>query len=188
MRFNDRSAEWEGDMVMDHILIGAETSNGGSFAAFEQELRLPLRLICCGKQGALLKRQESRPRQHAADQPQVLKANCRAPLRARHEEGIADRLMDFRPIQHLEGEVVQLRLIVDDEIERVVICVAAREREKVAAPVRHPEAQHVAVDLDDLLHIENPIGDIAELEDVTASTAVYWFDGVGRVAAGTAVN
>src|SRR5262249_42943977 len=54
----------------------------------------------------------------------------------------------------------------DDEVERVVIGVAAHEYEEIAAPVRHPEAEHLGVELDDLLHVEHAIGDVAKLEDV----------------------
>jgi hypothetical protein len=35
---------------------------------------------------------------------------------------------------------MQLRLLVDDEVERVMVGVAAHEHEEIAAPVGHPEA------------------------------------------------
>ena len=59
---------------------------------------------------------------------------------------------------------MQLRLLIDDEIEGVVVGVAAQEHEVVAAPVGDPEAQHVGVELHDLLHVEHAMGDVAELE------------------------
>src|SRR5262249_11182834 len=80
-------------------------------------------------------------------------------------EGV-DRLVNLRPVDHLEGDVMKLRLLVDDEVERMVVGVAAQEHEKVAAPVRHPEAEDLAVELHDLLHVEHAIGNVAKLEDV----------------------
>ena len=44
-------------------------------------------------------------------------------------------LVDLRPVEHLERDVVQLWLLVDDEVQRVVVGVAAHEHEEVAAPV-----------------------------------------------------
>src|SRR4029453_14143673 len=44
--------------------------------------------------------------------------------------------------------------------------VSADEHEKIAAPVRYPEAEHLCVELHDLLHVEHTIGDMAELEDI----------------------
>src|SRR5687767_11389319 len=43
------------------------------------------------------------------------------------------RLADLRPFEHLEGDVMQLRLLVDDKVERVMVGVAAQEIEIVAA-------------------------------------------------------
>ena len=72
--------------------------------------------------------------------------------------------VDLRPVLHLEGDVMKLRLRVDDEIDGVVIDAAAQEREEVVVPVGDPEAQHLGVELHRLLHVVDAMRDVAELE------------------------
>ena len=45
-----------------------------------------------------------------------------------------------------------------------MIGAAAQEREGVGVPVRHPEAQHLGVELHHLLHVGDAVRDVAELE------------------------
>ena len=72
--------------------------------------------------------------------------------------------VDFRPVLHLEGDVVKLRHRVDDEIDGVMIGAAAQEREGVGVPVGNAEAQHLGVELTTLLHVVDAMRDMAELE------------------------
>src|SRR5579862_8981953 len=51
--------------------------------------------------------------------------------------------LDFRPILDLECDVMELRLGVVDEIDRVVIGIAAQEGKIVGAPVRDTKAEYV---------------------------------------------
>ena len=41
-----------------------------------------------------------------------------------------------------------------------MIGIAAHEDEEIASPVRDPKAEHVSIELDDLLHVEHAIGDV----------------------------
>ena len=61
---------------------------------------------------------------------------------------------------------MQLRHLVDDEVDAVVVGIAAQEHEEIAAPVGDAEAEHVGVEFGDLLHVAHAIGDVAELDDV----------------------
>ena len=53
--------------------------------------------------------------------------------------------VDLGLVAHLEGDVMKLPSSLQ-EIDGVVVAAAAQEGEEVAAPVRHPEAEHVAVE------------------------------------------
>src|SRR5579864_1834840 len=57
--------------------------------------------------------------------------------------------LDFRPVLDLERDVVELRLVVVDEIDGVVVGIAAQEGERVVAPVGDAEAEHVAIEFQD---------------------------------------
>src|SRR5580692_3811980 len=46
----------------------------------------------------------------------------------------------------------------------MMVAAATQESEKVAAPVRYPETQHVAVEFHDSLHVRALVGDVAELQ------------------------
>ncbi len=74
------------------------------------------------------------------------------------------RALDFRPVLDLERDVMELRLGVVDEIDGVVIGIAAQEGKRVVAPIGDAEAKHVAIELHDLLHVVDPIGDVAEFQ------------------------
>ena len=82
------------------------------------------------------------------------------PCRARHFGGA----LDFRPILHLEGDVVQLRLRIIDEVHGMMIGVAAQEGEVVGMPVGDAEAEHVAIEFYGLVHVVDAIGDMAEFQ------------------------
>src|SRR5262245_58978945 len=72
--------------------------------------------------------------------------------------------LDLRPILHLERDVMELRNFLYDEIDGVVIGPAAQKREGLIAPVRHPKAEHVGVELHHLLHVLDAVGHVSELE------------------------
>ena len=70
----------------------------------------------------------------------------------------------MRPVAQLEGGVeVPVRAGLH-QIDGVVVGAAAQEREKVAHPVGDAEAEHVAIEIGDLLHLGDMEGDVAELE------------------------
>jgi hypothetical protein len=72
--------------------------------------------------------------------------------------------LDLRPVLHLERDMMQLRHLVDHEVDRVVIGAAPEEGEIVRAPVGNPEAEHVGVEGHDSVHVADAISDVAELE------------------------
>ena len=66
---------------------------------------------------------------------------------------------------------MELRHLVEHEIDAVVIGPAAQEGERIAVPIRHPKAEHVGVELHHLLHVVDAIGHVAELERHDAGLA-----------------
>src|SRR5262245_28237500 len=79
--------------------------------------------------------------------------------------------LDLRPVLHLERDVMELRNLVHPEIHGVMIGPAAQKREGLVAPVRHPETEHVGVELHHLLHVADAIGHVPELERHDAELA-----------------
>ena len=77
-------------------------------------------------------------------------------------------LMDVAPIAQLEGDVMQALGLVAGEVDGVVIDAAAQEGEVIAHPVGHAEAQDVAIEGGDLLHVMDAIGHMAEFQGVDA--------------------
>ena len=59
---------------------------------------------------------------------------------------VAGRLQVHDVLQ-LERHVVHLLVLAADEVEGVVIRVAADEDEEIADPVRHPEAEHPRIEI-----------------------------------------
>src|SRR6202035_3456760 len=51
-----------------------------------------------------------------------------------------------------------------DEVDRMVIGIAAHEDEEIPDPVRYPEAEHFLVERDGGIHVLHHEGDMAELE------------------------
>src|SRR5262249_22537653 len=79
--------------------------------------------------------------------------------------------LDLRPVLHLERDVMKLRNLVHHEIDGVMIGPAAQKREGLVAPVRHPKAEHVGIELHHLLHVVDAIGHVPELERHDADLA-----------------
>src|SRR5262249_13828463 len=75
------------------------------------------------------------------------------------------------PILHLEGDVMELGSFGYDEIDGVIIGLAAQKRERLVAPVRYPKAENVGVELHHLLHVADSVGHMAELERHDAELA-----------------
>src|SRR5262245_49573983 len=74
------------------------------------------------------------------------------------------RILIVGEIFHFEGNVVHLRLRTAYKIYRVMVRVAAKKNKKVLDPVRHPKAQHAAVEISHRLRVLNDAGDMAELK------------------------
>ena len=72
--------------------------------------------------------------------------------------------LDPRPVLHFERDVVELRDLVEDEVDGVVIRPATQEREGVAMPIRHPKPEHVGIEFHHPLHVVHAIGHVPELE------------------------
>ena len=72
--------------------------------------------------------------------------------------------LEVPPVAQLECDVIQPDPLAVDQVDGVVIGPAAQEREEVGHPVGHTEAQHVAIELRHLLHVDDVEGDVAELE------------------------
>ena len=81
-------------------------------------------------------------------------------------------VLDLGEVLHLEGDVMHLRLLAGEEIHRVVVRPAAQEREEVLDPVGHAEAEHLRIELGDLLGVVDDEGDVAELERADADHLV----------------
>src|SRR5258708_9618461 len=73
-------------------------------------------------------------------------------------------VLDVGEVLHLEGDMMHFGLGAADEINRVVIRVAAQEDKVVLDPVRHPETQYVAVEFGHCLRILHEVGDVTELK------------------------
>ena len=67
------------------------------------------------------------------------------------------------PVAQLERGVEVPVLRVLHQVDGVMIGAAAQEREEVAHPVRHAEAEHVAIEVGDLLDVFDEERDVAEL-------------------------
>ena len=72
--------------------------------------------------------------------------------------------LDVAPVAELEGDVVDLGALAVDEVDGVMVGPAAQEGEEVAHPVGDAEAEHVAVEGGDLLHVDDVEGDVSELQ------------------------
>src|SRR6516162_7859174 len=73
-------------------------------------------------------------------------------------------VLHVRDVLELERNVMQLRGRALDEIDGVVIGIAAQEYEPVLDPVGDPETQYLRVEVRHDLHVGNREGDMAELE------------------------
>src|SRR5262249_1647871 len=73
-------------------------------------------------------------------------------------------VLHVRDVLELERNVMQLRARALDEIDGVVIGIAAQEHEPVLDPVGDPETQSLRVEVRHDLHVVNREGDMAELE------------------------
>src|SRR5690242_6378913 len=72
--------------------------------------------------------------------------------------------LQMREIPQLEGDVMHLDVLADNEIDRVMVGVAAHEHEEVADPVGNAEAEDVAVELGHRPGIMGDEGDMSELQ------------------------
>src|SRR5262245_3384264 len=70
----------------------------------------------------------------------------------------------MREILELESDVMELGAVAANEIDRVMIGVAAQEDEEVADPVRHPEAEDALIEVGRVVWARRDEGDMAELQ------------------------
>src|SRR5215470_6044484 len=74
----------------------------------------------------------------------------------------------MREVLQLERNVVKLGAVAADEVDGVVIGVAAQEDEEVADPVGHAKAQNTLIERGGLLRARHDEGDVTELQGTGA--------------------
>ena len=70
--------------------------------------------------------------------------------------------LQLGPILQFKGNVMQLRLLVVNEIDRMMIDTAPHEDEEVAPPIGNSEAENALVKLRNERNIVDPVGDVPE--------------------------
>src|SRR5215468_163137 len=82
--------------------------------------------------------------------------------------------LQVAPVPQLKGDVVHPHLLGIKQVDRVVVRPTAQEREDVAEPIGHPKAEHIAIEVRNLLHIDAIEGDVTELERRNAAVVLRW--------------
>ena len=69
-----------------------------------------------------------------------------------------------RPVLNLKGNMMQHWCIAANEVDRMVIHAAAHEREVIAHPIRHPEAEYIAIEVRQFLYILDALSHMTEFQ------------------------